>query len=34
VAEGEHDGDTVDVLTGIVIELEKQGWFLRASLDG
>ena len=34
VAEAEHDGDTVAVLTGIVIDLEKQGWFLRASLDG
>jgi len=34
VANGEGDGDTVDVLTGIVIDLEKQGWFLRAALDG
>ena len=28
------DEDTVDLLTGMVEELEKQGWFLRATLEG
>ena len=32
VAEKEVDTDTVDLLTGIVSEFEKHGWFLRASL--
>ena len=27
------DTDTVDLLTGIVTEFEKNAWFLRASLD-
>lgn len=31
VAEAEGDTDTVDLLTGIVTELEKHAWFLRAS---
>lgn len=33
VAETSGDTDTVDILTGIVIEFEKNAWFLRASLD-
>ena len=33
-AEQLGDADTVDLLTGIVTEFEKNGWFLRASLDG
>lgn len=33
VAERDEDTDTVDLLTGIVTEFEKHGWFLRASLD-
>ena len=33
-AEELDDTDTVDLLTGIVTEFEKNGWFLRASLDG
>lgn len=32
VAEKAGDGDTVDLLTQIVTEFEKHGWFLRASL--
>lgn len=28
------DTDTVDLLTGVVTEFEKNAWFLRASLDG
>lgn len=31
-AERLGDGDTVDLLTGIVAEFEKNAWFLRASL--
>lgn len=31
-AEKLGDGDTVDLLTGIVTEFEKNAWFLRASL--
>jgi starvation-inducible DNA-binding protein len=31
-AENLGDGDTVDLLTGIVTEFEKNAWFLRASL--
>jgi starvation-inducible DNA-binding protein len=27
------DTDTVDLLTGIVTEFEKNAWFLRASLE-
>ena len=34
VAEKETDQDTVDLLTGIVVEFEKHAWFLRASLEG
>ena len=33
VAEEEKDTDTVDLLTGIVSEFEKNAWFLRASLE-
>ncbi len=33
VAEQHQDTDTVDLLTGIVSEFEKHGWFLRASLE-
>jgi starvation-inducible DNA-binding protein len=33
-AEKEGDADTVDLLTGMVTEFEKNGWFLRASLEG
>jgi starvation-inducible DNA-binding protein len=32
VAEEHRDTDTVDLLTGIVTEFEKHGWFLRATL--
>lgn len=32
VAEKEGDTDTVDFLTNVATELEKHGWFLRASL--
>ena len=32
VAEKDGDTDTVDLLTGVATELEKHGWFLRASL--
>jgi starvation-inducible DNA-binding protein len=28
-----EDEDTVDLLTGIIVEFEKHAWFLRASLD-
>jgi starvation-inducible DNA-binding protein len=34
VAEKHEDLDTVDLLTEIVTEFEKHGWFLRASLEG
>lgn len=33
VGEELRDTDTVDLLTGIVTEFEKNAWFLRASLD-
>jgi starvation-inducible DNA-binding protein len=33
VGDGLGDTDTVDLLTGIVTEFEKNAWFLRASLD-
>lgn len=33
VAEGHGDGDTVDLLTEVASDLEKHGWFLRASLE-
>ena len=33
VAEKVGDTDTVDVLTGVVSEFEKHGWFLRASVE-
>lgn len=33
VAEKEGDADTVDLLTEVASELEKHGWFLRASLE-
>lgn len=29
-----NDTDTVDLLTGVITEFEKNAWFLRASLDG
>lgn len=32
VAEKHVDTDTVDLLTGVISEFEKNGWFLRASL--
>ena len=34
VAEKEGDPDTVDLLTGAILQFEKHGWFLRASLAG
>ena len=34
LAEQEGDPDTVDLLTGAILEFEKHGWFLRASLAG
>lgn len=34
VGEAQADVDTVDLLTGIISEFEKHGWFLRASLGG
>ena len=33
LGEAEDDQDTVDLLTGIIEEFEKHGWFLRASLE-
>ncbi len=33
VASKLEDEDTVDLLTGIIVEFEKHAWFLRASLD-
>ena len=33
VAEKEGDPDTVDLLTGAILEFEKHGWFLRATLE-
>ena len=33
VAEAAGDQDTQDLLTGIVEAFEKNGWFLRASLE-
>ena len=32
VADRHQDQDTVDLLTGVVVEFEKHAWFLRASL--
>ena len=34
LAEREKDQDTVDLLTGVIGEFEKNAWFLRASLEG
>lgn len=34
VVEDLGDTDSVDLLTGIITEFEKHGWFLRASLEG
>ncbi len=34
LAEGQKDQDTVDLLTGIIVDFEKHAWFLRASLEG
>ncbi len=33
VADKSGDTDTVDILTGIITEFEKNAWFLRASLE-
>jgi starvation-inducible DNA-binding protein len=33
VGEEHGDTDTVDLLTGVATDLEKHGWFLRASLE-
>jgi starvation-inducible DNA-binding protein len=33
VAQSQGDEDTFDLLTGVVEEMEKQGWFLRATLE-
>jgi len=33
VGEQHGDVDTVDLLTGVATDLEKRGWFLRASLE-
>jgi starvation-inducible DNA-binding protein len=33
-AEANKDVDTVDLLTGMITAFEKNGWFLRASLEG
>jgi starvation-inducible DNA-binding protein len=33
-AEKSGDTDTVDLLTGVVTEFEKHGWFLKATLEG
>jgi starvation-inducible DNA-binding protein len=33
IAEEAEDTDTVDLLTGVVTEFEKNTWFLRASLE-
>ena len=33
VAEQHGDTDTVDLITAIITEFEKHGWFLRASLE-
>jgi len=33
VAEGHGDPDTVDLLTEVITEFEKNAWFLRASLE-
>jgi starvation-inducible DNA-binding protein len=34
LADGLGDGDTVDLLTQIVTEFEKNAWFLRATAEG
>jgi starvation-inducible DNA-binding protein len=33
VADESKDQDTVDLLTGVVEEFEKNAWFLRATLE-
>ncbi len=33
LADGRGDGDTVDLLTQIVTEFEKNAWFLRATAE-
>jgi len=33
VADEQKDTDSVDLLTGIITEFEKHGWFLKASLE-
>ena len=32
IAEAQHDTDTVDLLTGVLTDFEKNAWFLRATL--
>jgi starvation-inducible DNA-binding protein len=34
VAEAHRDTDTVDLLTAVISDFEKNAWFLRASLEG
>jgi len=34
LADGQKDQDTVDLLTGVIVDFEKHAWFLRASLEG
>jgi starvation-inducible DNA-binding protein len=34
VAQAKDDQDTVDLLTGVVEQFEKNAWFLRATLEG
>lgn len=34
IGEKHGDLDSVDLLTGVITEFEKHGWFLRASLEG
>lgn len=34
LADEHGDDDTSDLLTGIITEFEKHGWFLRATLEG
>ncbi len=34
LADQQGDGDTADLLTEVVSDLEKHGWFLRATLEG
>ena len=34
IAEKQGDADTVDLLTAVIRDFEKNGWFLRAALEG